>query len=376
MDEAKATEWFEQFKAERQIELVGYGGLLSSLAKGVGYVARQLAWIIDVRRLAIVVIIFLGLSLVAYLAVKELAFRRAQKESRCQRIKDQFGRTNQATAILSKNDASLMTISYDMRAKLSRTECGCATGNVLNTFWFKQFDFKSKAITNGSVHCMCDTDYALQPGNVVYTGDPKLIQFMQTGDPDDAKAVFGLVAQNSVLGSATSYLTTLTYTAPDTAASTITVPNAQSPAADLAALQFMVPMDLVTLSSVSYLVTYTANTAGGGGLAMLSACIVDAATLTPVANSLSTAATRSTASGVAVVPANSGTVTGTFLFNSPDLVLALGTKYCMSFTWAIAPNTATLPLQLKTAITINYQKSNLLNNLPATAKGASRVSGL
>lgn len=342
--------WFEQFKAERQSELVGYGNLLSTVASGGAYIARQLAWIIDLRRLAIVFIIVVGLGLLVYLTVKEIAFRRAQKESRCRNLKNQFGRSNQATAIVSKNGAQLMSISYDMYAKLSKTACACATGNVLNAFWYKQFDFRSKTVANNSLNCMCDTDYALMPGGYVYTGDPKLVQFMQTGDRTDAKAVFGVVVRGGS-GVSASYLKKLEYTCPVDNTPTITIPNANASPPELT---FTLPPEAVTLDSLSYVVTYTAN-ASAVGLSSLTACIMDA-DHAPVPNTMSSA--TMIGKDVVIRAGTGPNIKGSFMFSSAIVALTVGTTYSMSFTWAggATASETKIPLKLDIDLTLNYQK--------------------
>lgn len=347
--------WFEQFKMERQVEMVGYGQLIGSLIRGAGYVFHQIAWLVDLRRMSIVIIIMLGMGLLAFLATKELAFQRAQGESRCRRIKNQFGRGNQATAIVSKNNARLMTISYDMYSKLSKSECSCATGNVLNAIWFKYFDFKSRTISNNSINCMCDTDYALAPGGYVYTGHPKLVQFMQTGARDDAKELFGVVTRGGS-GVSASYNKSINFTCPlpinaPSAANGdyYTLPNSTTKPADLV---FTMPSDAITIDSVSYTVTYKCAAIGAtpNGLKKLTVRIVDA-------NNGVVPNTESDATKIrpdVVVDDNAGeNVVGSFVFNSAIIPLQIGSQYSMQIDWK---GPIANPLVVNILLNINYQK--------------------
>ena len=177
-----------------QASVAGYGRMMGTLVEGVSIVAKKLMQLLDVRRLLIVVILVVAIGLVAYLVSTEVGFQQARSESRCYRNKKLYSRANQATAIVSKNGTNLMAVSYDTHARLSRTACMCPGGNVLNAFTFKRFDLKSKRIYDDATNCMCDSDYVVEPGSMVFNGDKRLVQFMHTGDRDDAKALFGVVA--------------------------------------------------------------------------------------------------------------------------------------------------------------------------------------
>lgn len=177
--------------------LRGYGNMLLQLWAYFMFCVRGLAWLIDVRRLLIVSIILVGLSLIAYLIAKEVALRSALTESRCYQAKQKYSRNSQSSAVLSKKGVNLLTVSYDMRARIARTACMCPGGNVMNSFPYFRFDFKTLAITRDSGNCMCDNDYVTLPESFVYHGTPNLVQFMQTGSVDDAKTMFGLVASTT-----------------------------------------------------------------------------------------------------------------------------------------------------------------------------------
>lgn len=187
--------------------VTGYGIMLGTVFNGIQIIAKKLLQLVDVRRLIIVAIVGVGLSLVAYLVAMELGYQKALGESRCYKNKLLYSTNNQATAIVSKNGTNLMAISYDTFSRLSRTSCMCPGGNVLNAFNFMRFDFKSKRIYDDTTNCMCDSDYIVVPGSIVFNGDKKLVQFMSTGDRNDAAALFGTVvasADPAVTASASS----------------------------------------------------------------------------------------------------------------------------------------------------------------------------
>ena len=185
-----------------QASVAGYGRMMLTIVDGLQIVAKKLVNLFDLRRLINVGIVVAGICLVAYLLAMEVGMRQARSESRCYKNKQLYSRNNQTTAIMSKNGTNLMAISYDSYAKLSRTACMCPGGNVLNAFSFKRFDFKTRLISNDATNCMCDSDYLVTPGSMVINGDKRLVQFMSTGDRDDAKAVFGVVAGSSLAATA------------------------------------------------------------------------------------------------------------------------------------------------------------------------------
>ena len=215
----------QSFVMRQEAGVRGYGHMLRQLLTYFLFCVRNLAWLIDVRRLLIVLVILVGLSLLTYLVVKELALRAAQTQSRCYQTKQKYSRNSQATAILSKKGVNLLTVSYDMRARIARTACSCPGGNVMNGFSYFRFDFKTMAITRDTGNCMCDNDYVALPDSVVLSGSTKLVQFMQTGSSDDAKDMFGLVASNQAIRAAAAPDASSAFPSPKTPVLSLTTPT-------------------------------------------------------------------------------------------------------------------------------------------------------
>ena len=169
---------------------------VSTMSTGMGVVqtvCRRLIELVDLRRLSIMVVVVMVFLFVLYIVSREIAFSLATQNSRCYKIKQQFSHGSAVSAIISKNSANLMAVSYDLRAKMANTGCLCKSGNTMNALPFWRYDFKTKRVTHDTLNCMCDINYTVLPGEFTVAGDDQLANFMYTGSTDDAKKVFGAV---------------------------------------------------------------------------------------------------------------------------------------------------------------------------------------
>lgn len=170
-----------------------YVSTVSTSVQVLQAVWSRLLRLIDLRRLMIMVTVVLAFLLVMFIVAREVAYSMAIKDSRCYKRKQEFSRSGAVSAVVSKNGSNLMSVSYDLRAKMASTACMCESGNTMNAIPYWRYDFKTKRVTQDALNCMCDANYVIAPGELTVVGDDGLASFMYTGGTDDAKKVFGVV---------------------------------------------------------------------------------------------------------------------------------------------------------------------------------------
>ena len=174
-------------------DLEEYMTTVSTSVKFLQIIGRKLLKFIDLRRLFIMVVVVLAFLFILFVVSREIAYYMAIKYSRCYKQKQSFSRGGTVSAIISKEGRNLMSVAYDLRAKMATTACLCNGGNTLNPIPYWRYDFKTKRVSEDSLNCMCDENYMVSPGALTIVGNDKLATFMYSASTEDAKLVFNVV---------------------------------------------------------------------------------------------------------------------------------------------------------------------------------------
>lgn len=144
-------------------------------------------WSVDKYEILVFITIFAILSIVITMLHYNSVQQKITKNSRCYIAKNKSGNNGSYSVdALNINNKKLYSVIYDLNSKNFNLNCSCQPGDVVNKFYNIQvYDLKSKkpAIIDEKI-CQCDS-YLLNiknGENVYYSGDPQLVNFMNTGD--------------------------------------------------------------------------------------------------------------------------------------------------------------------------------------------------
>ena len=109
-----------------------------------------------------------------------MAYNKANKIRRCNKVLTPTDRKINVTAYDKDNGYALYSVNYDLAKKKFSSECACESGKTSNNFKFNVMNLSSKVPKVISKTCLCDGTY--DKNSIYYKGNSGLIDFMNNKD--------------------------------------------------------------------------------------------------------------------------------------------------------------------------------------------------
>lgn len=136
-----------------------------------------------ILNVSFIIIIFVILYIVYYYYINNKAFQNSTCKST---ININNNDDYYYLFVKDNNDNDLYNIKYNMKNKKPTIECACKPGNVINNFTnIKLYDKNNSHCHNNidnKYACNCDNDYSSDNPDLLYSGDPFLVNYMNNNN--------------------------------------------------------------------------------------------------------------------------------------------------------------------------------------------------